>query len=157
MDKTANILGATVGIANKLVNDSIPGQIVNAYGFTRDMMGVAKMIKPLKPVINKVESTVKNAIPRQYKPLADKFDKGMNFAFNKVQLPVGLADLGVQLTGIGGSKEIDATRRQMGQFKNLNNELKPFKYNGVLGDMNKTASVSSRYPMIQKVIESKNS
>jgi GNAT superfamily N-acetyltransferase len=69
------------------------------------------------------------------------FHKGAIGAFNKVQMPVQMADFGLKATGLGGSKEVDAMQRQSSIIKGINNSMQPQKHVGALGDMFKEGSL----------------
>lgn len=153
--KEANFLGAGLGKLNKVVNEGFLGNTVNNYGLVRDIgysLGWKNIKKynvmGLSKPMGKVEDLVKdkfNALPKNYQNGLKKLDKGMDFAFNKVQMPVMLADMGLNMTGLGGSKQIDAMQKQTAIMKGIQKANQPPKHIGNLGDMFKEGSMGDIY------------
>jgi len=147
--KTANILGKVVGKADKLVNQGFIPDVVNYYGLTRDIGGMAfKHIKKnntfgLGQAVTGIENKFTNKIKSLPKPIQSglkTFDKAMDFGFNKVQLPIGMASLGLNLTGLGGSKEQDVAMEGLAEQKSLQKIFTPPKQTGFLKELRKKGS-----------------
>lgn len=150
LNKNANIVGHALGSLNKLVNENPIADVVNYYGLTKDLGKMAgkplwnwakkKNIGGAANYMENLESQAKGTIdtfkennPGAFNKLK-KMDSAMDFAFNKVQLPIGMAQLGASLTGLGGSKEIDSAQKVMGNQSRLLKSIQP-KYKGALGGM----------------------
>lgn len=142
LDKTANIVGKTFGVVNKLVNENPIGELVNNYVLANDLgKPVYNFIKKkniggMGDNLEHLETQAKNFMnnnPKVGENLKKVHNKVMNFG-NKVQIPVSMGQMALGVTGLGGSKEIDQAQRVSGMQNKIINSTKS-KYVGNLKGM----------------------